>query len=176
MANKIRTKFIFEILGRPAEHIKVTLNQFIDKLEEIKEVKVEERIVHEPKLIEKENVQDFYSTFAEVELTTETLAVVVDIVLHMLPSHVEILEPSELKFKNFDLSSLLSNLTIKIHKYDEIAKASIIDRNMLTKKLAEMEEKIKELEDGKEKKSSKKTASKKASSKKKDKKKQLRPI
>ena len=167
MVNKIRARFVFEIMGRPAEHIKITLNQFIDKLEEIKEIKIEERIVHEPKLIEKENVKDLYSTFAEVELTTETLATVFDIVLHMLPSHVEILEPTSLRIENFNLSSLLSNLTIKIHKYDEIAKASIIDRNILTKRLEEMQAKINELEKGedKKKKSSKKKPAKKKTSK-----------
>jgi hypothetical protein len=169
MANKVRTKFIFEILGKPPEHIKTTMNQFIDKLEEIKEVKIEERVVHEPKLIEEGKRSGLYTTFAEVELTTETLAVVVDIVLHMLPSHVEILEPTELKLKNFDLSSLLSNLTIKIHKYDEIAKASLIERDILKKKLDEMQEKIDDLEKGKKNKTTKKPDKKK--SKKKSKKK-----
>jgi hypothetical protein len=168
MADKIRAKFIFEILGRPPEHIKTTLGQFIDKLEEIKEVKIEERIVHEPKLIEDEENKGLYSTFAEVELTTETLAVIVDIVLHMLPSHVEILEPTELKFQNFDLSSLLSNLTVKIHRYDEIAKAALMQNNILKKKLEEFEGKKDEPKENKsEKKTNKKKSSKKKTSKKK---------
>ena len=168
MADKIRAKFIFEILGRPPEHIKTTLGQFIDKLEEIKEVKIEERIVHEPKLIEDEENKGLYSTFAEVELTTETLAVIVDIVLHMLPSHVEILEPTELKFQNFDLSSLLSNLTVKIHRYYEIAKAALMQNNILKKKLEEFEGKKDEPKENKsEKKTNKKKSSKKKTSKKK---------
>jgi hypothetical protein len=166
MADKIRTRFIFEILGRPPEHIKVTLSQFIDKIEEIKGVKVEERKVHEPKLIEDGKHNGLYSTFAEVELTTDTLAVIIDIVLQMLPSHVEILEPTELKFQNFNLSSLLSNLTIKIHKYDEIAKATLIKNNILTKQLEELQAKIKKLEKGKGKKSEKKVSKKKTSKKK----------
>ena len=168
MADKIRTKFIFEILGRPPEHIKITPNQFIDKLEEVPEVKVEERVVHEPKLIEEGKGTGLYSTFAEVELTTDTLAIVVDIVLQMLPSHVEILEPAEIKFKNFELSSLLSSLAIKIHKYDELAKVSIMDRNSLVKQLEEMKAKIEELEKGgKKKKVAKKVEKKKVSPKKK---------
>ena len=166
MAEKIRTKFIFEILGRPPEHITTTLNQFIDKIDEIKEVKVEERTVHEPKLIKEGKGTGLYSTFAEVELTSDTLAIVVDIVLQMLPSHVEILEPTELRFKNFDLSALLSSLAIKIHKYDEIAKVSIMDRNALVKQLEEMKAKIEELEKGKDnKKSAKKKVSKKKAKK-----------
>ena len=171
MAEKIRAKFIFEIMGRPAEHIVTTLNMLIDKLEEIKGIKVEERIVHEPKLLEKENIQNLFTTFAEVELISENLATVVDIVLHMLPAHVEIIEPAELKLENFNLSSLLSNLTIKIHKYDEIAKASLMERNVLMKRLEEMQKKINELE-GKKKKSVKKKG--KANSKKSSKKKAVK--
>ena len=172
MTDKIKAKFVFEILGRPPEHIVTTLNQFIDKVEEIKEVKVEERTVHEPKLIEEGKGTGLYSTFAEVELTTDTLAMVVDIVLQMLPSHVEILEPTEMRFKNFELSSLLSSLAIKIHKYDELAKVSIMDRNALVKQLEEMKAKIEELEKGKGKevvgkKATKKSVKKKVSKKKK---------
>ena len=74
MADKIRARFVFEILGRPPEHIITTLNQFIDKLEEIKEVKVEERIVHEPKLIEEGKGTGLYTTFAEVELLANIIS------------------------------------------------------------------------------------------------------
>ena len=146
---KIRAMFVFEIMGRPPEHIKITLNQFIDKLDENPALKVEKRTVHDPKLIEKENVKDFYTTFAEVELTADDLNVIFDVVLHMLPSHVEILEPIELRMQNFELSSTLSTLAIKIHKYDEIAKSALIERNILTKRLEEMQAKINELEGGK---------------------------
>ena len=146
---KIRAMFVFEIMGRPPEHIKITLNQFIDKLDENPAIKVEKRTVHDPKKLEKENVRDFYTTFAEVELTADDLNIIFDVVLHMLPAHVEILEPIELKLQNFELSSALSTLAIKIHKYDEIAKAALMERSILTKRLEEMQAKINELEGGK---------------------------
>ena len=164
---KIRAMFVFEIMGRPPEYIKESLNQFIDKLGENPTIKIEERKVHEPKKIEKENVSELYSTFAEVELVGDNLEIIIDIVLNMLPAHVEIIEPSDIRMQNFELSSVLSKLTVKIHKYDEIAKASLIERSILTKRLEEMQAKINELEKGKNKKKTAKEKTEKKDSKKK---------
>tara|TARA_Y100000310_G_C20651672_1_gene799766 strand:- start:788 stop:1291 length:504 start_codon:yes stop_codon:yes gene_type:complete len=163
---KVKAMFVFEIMGRPPEHIKKSLEMYVDKLGEAPILKIESKKIHEPKLIEKEGVEDFYTSFAEVELTGDSLEVIMDIVLNMLPSHIEILEPLELKMQNFELSAFFSKLAIKIHKYDEIAKAAMIDKNALIKKLNEMQEKIKELEGGKKSKPKKKTVKKKSKKKK----------
>lgn len=143
---KIRTMFVFEIMGRPAEHIKSTLNQFIDQLGTLPTIKIESRKVYEPKAVEIKDVENLFSTFAEVELTADNLDTLFDIVLNMLPSHIEVIEPSELRMQNFDLSNTLSKLTMKIHKYDEIAKASLMKEKMFEQKLNEMQAKINELE------------------------------
>lgn len=143
----IKASFIFEILGKPPEHIKETLEQLMDKLGEQKGVNITNRIIHEPKLIDKEEeTGNIYTTFAEVEVIVDDFRLLIAIVLNMLPSHVEITEPSELRFKNFDLSSILTELTLKIHKYDEISKAILIERNTILKKLQEAEERARELE------------------------------
>jgi len=139
---KIKVLFIFEILGRPPEHIKETMEQLVEKLGELEGIEINSKKIHEPKLIEKEGVKDLFTAFSEVEILGEDLNAILNVVFHAMPSHVEILSPSELKFKNFDLSSMLSALTVKLHRYDEIAKISIIEKNMLTKKLKEMEEKV----------------------------------
>ena len=43
MANKIRALFIFEILGRPPEHIKKTLEEFVHKLGQQKGVEIDRK-------------------------------------------------------------------------------------------------------------------------------------
>ena len=156
MAEEIRAMFIFEVLGRPPEHIKKGLGDFIDKLGENKGVCIINKKVHEPKPVERKDkngetkiIENFFSTFAEVELKVEDLNLIFQIVLNMLPSHVEIIEPEELRLKNFDLSGALSELTIKLHKYDEVAKAIILEKNNLVRKIQELEKKIKELESNK---------------------------
>tara|TARA_Y100000034_G_C6762209_1_gene339570 strand:+ start:296 stop:742 length:447 start_codon:yes stop_codon:yes gene_type:complete len=142
---EIRALLVFEILGRPPEHIKKSLISFVTKLDEEKGIRVENKKIYEPKLLEDKdgNKTDLFTSFAEVELVFDDLNLLFNLLLTKLPSSVEIIEPSELKLKNFDLSSLLSTLAVKLHKYDEVAKALILERNNLMKQLKESEEKIK---------------------------------
>jgi len=161
---EIKALFIFEIMGRPPEHIKNTLGELVDKLGEQKGINIIRKEIHEPKLVEKENVQNLFTTFAEVELIADNLNLIFDIALNMLPSHVEILAPKELEFKNFDLSSVVSNLCVKIHKYDELSKISLMEKNSLISQLKQAQEKIDNLEKGikgRKKKTKKKTKKKK---------------
>ena len=167
----IKALFIFEIMGRPPEHIKNTLGELVDKLGEQKGIKIIRKEVHEPKPVEKEGSTNLFTTFAEVELIADNLSLIFDIALNMLPSHVEILSPKELEFKNFDLSSVVSNLCVKIHKYDEISKISLMEKNALVAQLNQAQEKIDNLEKGikggkkKERKGGKKSSKKKTKKK-----------
>ena len=144
----IKALFVFEILGRPAEHIKETMRLLIEKLGELEGVEILKKEIHEPKPIEKEDVKNLFTTFSEVEILGQDLNAILNVVFFAMPSHVEILEPDELRFKNFDLSNMLSALTVKLHKYDEIAKASIIENKMLADRLKGLESK-KESDNGK---------------------------
>ncbi|MDD5193648.1 MAG: hypothetical protein PHF67_03610 [Candidatus Nanoarchaeia archaeon] len=147
-SNKIKAKFIFEILGKPPEHIKNALEEFINKLGENKGLEITSRKVHEPKPLEDKNAKDLFTTFAEVEIKADNLNTVFAIVLNMLPAHVEIIEPEEIKLNNFDLSFVLSDLSVKLHKYDEIAKISLLERNKLLGIIKELEQKVQDLDSG----------------------------
>jgi hypothetical protein len=138
---KIKAMFIFEMLGRPPDYLKSSMEEFIVKIGGIKGVEIISKKIHEPKPIEKEGVKDLFTNFAEIEVTVDSLLLVFDITINMLPSHVEIIEPSELELRNFDLGSVLSNLTAKLHRYDEVAKTLILERNQLVNRLKEIEEK-----------------------------------
>jgi len=143
---KIKALFIFEVMGRPPEHLKKSLEEYIKKLGENKGIKITKKEIHEPKSIEKEGVKDLFTTFSEVEVIVDDLNLIFEITLNMLPAHAEIIEPAELRMKNFDLSSIISNLSIKLHKYDEIAKTITIEKSILIRRLQEMQEKINNLE------------------------------
>ena len=122
MPEKVKALFIFEIMGRPPEHIKKSLEELIDKLGKQKGIKIIRKEIHEPKKLEENKNakvimgEDFFTAFAEVELITDNIDLVYAIVLNMLPAHIEIIEPSEYKFSNFELSSMLTDLAVKIHK------------------------------------------------------------
>ena len=143
---KIKALFIFEIMGKPPEHLKTALEEYIKKLGENKGVNVTRKEIHEPKPVEKEGGEGLFTTFAEVEVIVDNLNLIFEITLNMLPAHAEIIEPDNIILKNFDLSGVISNLSIRLHKYDEIAKTITIEKSILLKRLEEMQEKINNLE------------------------------
>jgi len=55
---KITAAFIIEILGRPAEHIKQTITELIEKLCKEKGINVIEKTIHEPKKIEEKQGEE----------------------------------------------------------------------------------------------------------------------
>ncbi len=141
--SRIKALFIFEIMGRPPEHIVESLNDLVGKLGEQKGVEIVRKEVREAKKVEEEN-SDMYTSFAEVELYADDFNLISLIVLNMLPAHVEILEPAEYVFKNFELSTLLTDITVKVHKYDEMAKVMMMEHQNLLSKLKETEDKVRE--------------------------------
>ena len=151
MSEEIRVLLVYEILGRPPEHIKEALEKFVMDFNNKKGIRLESSKVHEPKLLEeepkegveliiKENAEELFTTFAEVELLVDNLNILFSIILNTLPANVEVLEPSSLRLNNFDLSGVLSELTIKLHKYDEVAKVLTIERSNLIKQLKKIKE------------------------------------
>ncbi len=130
MVKKIRVLFIFEMLGKPLEYLKETLQSYINTLE-IEGVKLLSKKIHEPKPIqdEKKESSGLFSSFGEVEMEIDNLNLLFGIVFRMLPSHVEVIEPENLDLKNFDLSAIISDLAIKLHKYDEIVKVLMMERD-----------------------------------------------
>jgi len=79
-----------------------------------------------------------FSTFAEVEVEVDGLNLLLLIAFNMLPSCIQILEPAEFRLKNFELTNLLSEIVVRMHKYDEIAKAILIERDGLVKELEKL--------------------------------------
>ena len=144
----IKALFTFEILGRPPEHIKETMGQLIDKLGELPGITINRKDIHEPKPIKDENSRDLFTTFSEVEVVGKDMESIITIVFHAMPSHIEIIEPSEFGFRNFDFTNLLSALTVKLHRYDEIAKSITMERNILINRVKEMQARLNELEKG----------------------------
>ncbi len=136
---KIKAFFIFEILGRPAEYIKEALGKIIDEFERLPGIKVLKKTIYDAKPVEKTKAKDLFTSFAEAEIGADKIEEILLIIFNSLPSHVEILEPAEYRLKNFELSTLLTEITKKLHQYDEIAKTSILEKNALLNKLKEMQ-------------------------------------
>jgi len=133
----IRAVFIFEIMGRPAEYIVNAMNVFIDRLGTLEGIQIMNRKVHAPKLIEEG--KDLFTTFAEVEMILDNLDLLFTVMFNMFPAHIEIIEPDELVISNSEFGASLSNLALRLHKYEEVTKALTGEREILLKRLKEID-------------------------------------
>ncbi|MEM0465793.1 MAG: hypothetical protein QXW97_03800 [Candidatus Pacearchaeota archaeon] len=145
--NNIQAIFTFEMLGKPSNFVKESLEEYIDNLKNIVGVKIISKKIHEPKEIDvekvlknsneikKEDSKELYSCFSEVEIEVENISLLFNIVFRLLPSHVEIISPQEIRFKNFDIADVLNELAIKLHRYDEVAKVLTLEKQHLEKEL-----------------------------------------
>jgi hypothetical protein len=133
---EIKTILIFEMLGRPPEHLKDTFVKYIEKLSKEEGIEIFDKKINEPKRIE-DAKQEIYSTFAEVEADFKDISSLMKIIFVYMPSHIEITSPSSINFKNSELTALMNELTRKMHQYDELAKRLIIEKQILEKKIQE---------------------------------------
>lgn len=142
MTDNIKAVMIFEILGKPAEHIIQTISEIINKLGEEKGVKVIKKNIQEAKKVED---SDLFTSFAEVEIEAENLQKLISLIFAYMPAHIEILSPSELKMKNFDLNLVCNELITKLHAYDGVAKTLMFEKNNLASQLKQLTGQVPEI-------------------------------
>lgn len=145
MEKKITASFILEILGRPAEHIKNTLNEITDKINNEKGVKITEKKVHEAK--EVKDSKDLYSSFAEIEAEFDAIENLLSVAFTYLPSHLEIISPEEIRMKNIDVSNIITAILLRLHKYDEIVRKVNYDSMVLQDAIMKIAKKHPEIMD-----------------------------
>jgi len=144
---KISARYILEIIGQPAEHLTETLNKLIEKMDNEKGVQVINKTIKDP--IELENEKGFYTTFAEVEVEVEEPLHLAMLMFKYMPANVEVMEPESIALSNNGWSEILSELTRKLHSYDEVARVLQMQNAELQKKVKELSPEETEKEDGK---------------------------
>jgi len=130
---EIHARLILEILGRPKDYVTESLSILIDKLKEEKDIKILDKIVHEP--VEVKEAKDLYTTFAEVEAKFNSFEYFISILFRYMPSNVEVFSPETFKLNSADVNSLSNMLITRLHQYDAIVKQAIGEKDILVNQL-----------------------------------------
>ena len=139
MAERIRAIMIVEMAGRPAKHVKESLERHVKQLnDKVKDIDVVSLSVSEAKEVEKG--KDFYSCFSEIEFDCPNFLRLVELVFDFMPSSIEIIEPAELRMNMQEATSFLNVLSGRLHRYDEIAKIAQLQNHQLVVRLQEMQQ------------------------------------
>ncbi len=136
----IKAVLIIEVMGKPPEHLTETLNSLIEHIDKEKGVSVKSKKLNEPVALKERN--DFFTSFAEVEVEVEQILHLAILMFKYMPSHVEVAEPELIALTNSGWTDILSELTRRLHGYDEVAKILQYQNGVMKKKLQEMGVKV----------------------------------
>lgn len=138
---KIKAIFILEIIGRPAEHLKKTLEDLIKKMDEEKGTKVMDKKIHDTiELKDQEKIsaeKKFYTTFAEVDIEVENMLQLAILMFKYMPANIEVIEPESIYLSNNGWSDILSEITRRLHGYDSVARTLQLQNAQMQNKLRE---------------------------------------
>jgi len=132
----IKLLMVLEILGKPKEYVSQSLNNIINQIRNEKGISVKNSKTNEPKEL-KEN-KEIFSSFAEVELESQDIQSFVVLMFKYMPSHVEVLSPLKYEMTNNELSNILTDLILRLHSYEQIARMMQSEKNILEKRLKEL--------------------------------------
>ncbi len=132
----IRSTIILEIMGKPQEHLIKTLESIIKNINDEKGVRVISKKINEPLLMK--DSKEFYTTFAEVDLEVDDILYLAIVMFKYMPAHIEVVEPELIALTNNGWTDILSELTRRLHGYEEVARILQLQNSKMQKKLSEL--------------------------------------
>ena len=131
--DKLKARLVIEIMGRPPEHIKEALEMMVDRISSEKGVLILNKNFHEPKKAEK--AENLFTAFVDLEAEFANVQLFFAVITGYMPSHIEIYEPDKLNFNVSELNSFSNFIVSRMHRYDEIVKVALAEREILLKQL-----------------------------------------
>lgn len=111
-------RLIIEVLGKPKEHVKETMDLLMNRLKEEQGVTIINSKV--AKISQVEN--SMFSTYADIEVLLDDMQKLNGICFFYMPSSVEILQPAEFSLQCSAITDLYNDLLGKLHNVDMVAK------------------------------------------------------
>ncbi|MEM4605878.1 MAG: hypothetical protein QW103_02505 [Candidatus Pacearchaeota archaeon] len=115
---KIKATIIVQIAGAPPQYILEALKTHVSRLDSFENVELISKKFSEPQPLP--DKKEFFSVFSEIEFYVKTFSDLVFVVSEMLPSSIEISEPTTIKLDSFEANDFLNNLAGKLHYYEDI--------------------------------------------------------
>jgi hypothetical protein len=112
---QILGRAIVEMMGAPKEHLEKTIRDYAENMKGDLGMELINVDYSDPQLQENGKL---YVMFADMEIWFKDVEKVVEFCFDSLPSSIEILKPSEIRFRTNTLSGLLNDLQARLHKVD----------------------------------------------------------
>lgn len=127
----LRVRIMFEMLGKPKEHVQETLKKYIENLKTDTTMHILKEFYGEPR----EQQDDLFSTFADVEMLIADMQKLTWLSLNFMPANIEILEPEEKKFTNREMGLWVNDVLSKLHEISLMTKSLVSKDKYMAKTL-----------------------------------------
>ena len=131
---KIEVRTIIEVAGFPKEHVEASAKKLIETIKNLKDLKVKTI-----ELAEVKEVKNMWSTFLEAELKFNDIESMVEFCFNFMPSSIEILEPSNFRLEQRELTNLVNDLLRRLHNYSMAISGLVMEKKVLEKKLSSLQ-------------------------------------
>lgn len=111
---KIIVTSIIEVIGKPKEHIRDLLQQYVDKLKKEKGINVIKEEYSPPE----ERPDKLFGTFVDLELACDSFDKVVWFTFDYRPASIEIVEPDQISFDIKQANDYFNDVLGKLHNID----------------------------------------------------------
>lgn len=132
---EITFRAVVEVLGKPQEHVEAALKDYINKLREDNNYTL---IREEFAEAQKQDQQELWAVFAELEIKTSSIERIIDFCFDYMPSVIEIITPNSLALKCEQVSTFLNDLQARLHQVDMIAKQVKLENDHLNKNIGSL--------------------------------------
>jgi hypothetical protein len=127
MQDKIVSRVVIEVLGKPEEHVDKAMKGYIERLKKDKRYK----ILREEFAEVKKQESGLWSTFTELEMEVENMQDLIGFCFDYMPSMLEVLTPSKIELSDKGFSDFFNDLQARLHQVDMIAKQVKMENDSL---------------------------------------------
>lgn len=137
MKGKLKVKSIIEIIGAPQKFVEEAMLVVLAKLKQRTGISILKEQKFEANKMEG---KPFWSTFAEIELEFASADDLLNYCFDFLPSSVEIIDPVDFHFQNFEVNNIFNDIIAKLHEYHMHLKNLEAENIILKRETANKEE------------------------------------
>ena len=114
----LRANIIFEIIGKPKEHIEQTMKAYIENIKQETELK----IINEEQEPAEEMEDGLFGVIAEVEMLIPNIEKLNWLCINFTPASIEILEPNKMTVKAKEIMDWTNDLLSRLHEIGIVQK------------------------------------------------------
>lgn len=115
----LRSRVLFEIIGRPKEHVEKTMQAYLTKISTQEDLFVLEQEVEAVDEIE----EGMFSVVGEMEILVPSIDTLTWLAINFSPASIELLEPEKLTLKQKEISNWVNDFLAKLHEIGIIQKS-----------------------------------------------------